>query len=355
MNADMESAPRMQCLGVNYRTAPVAVRERFSVPRSRLVQGNILLHALPGVDECVLLSTCNRTEIYYWSSEPEMAYESILNHFLGDVAQADEFSACFYNFCAEEALEHLAAVASGLDSMVVGETEIFGQIKDAYRAAVEGGTTATSANRTFQRIFSIAKKVRTQTRITAGPTSLGAVAVQLAHRALGGLEGINVLVVGAGEIARSTAQSLCSRGAESIFVANRSYDRAVALAEQVGGRVIRFSEWIPYLEKIDIVIVSTASPVYVVSPAVLRATQGSREERPLFLIDLSVPRNVDPACAEVPGVHVYDIDDMEAMVADTRRRRSSEIEHGAVLIREWMLENAPDLLCRQVEPIRLAD
>ncbi len=339
--------PELCCLGLNYRTAPLAVRERFSVSRAGLVQANVAICALPGVCECVLLSTCNRTEIYYWSMEPEQARLSIMHHFFGSGAATESLSACFYNFSCESALEHLAAVASGLDSMVVGETEIFGQLKDAYRAALEAGTTSTAANRTFQRIFSIGKKVRTDTHITSGPTSMGAVAVQLACQSLGELSGANVLVVGAGEIARSTARSLRSRGAESIFVANRSYDRAVALAEQVGGRVIRFSEWVPYLEQIDIVIVSTASPVYVVSPGVLRTVQAARNGRMLFLIDLSVPRNIDPACGEIPGVTLYDVDDMQAIVADTRTRRSAQIELGLGLIRDWLQENAPDILYRK--------
>lgn len=342
-----DSQPELCCLGLNYRTAPLSVRECFSVSRSGLVQANVDICALPGVSECVLLSTCNRTEIYYWSNEPERARLSIMGHFFGAGAATENLSACFYNLSCESALEHLAAVAAGLDSMVVGETEIFGQLKDAYRAALEAGTTSTSANRVFQRIFTIAKKVRTDTRITSGPTSLGAVAVQLACQALGELSGANVLVVGAGEIARSTARSLRSRGAESIFVANRSYDRALALAEQVGGRVIRFSEWIPYLEQIDIVIVSTASPVYVVSPHVLRSVQSARKGRMLFLIDLSVPRNVDPDCGAVPGVTLYDVDDMQSIVADTRTRRAAQIELGMNLIQSWMYENAPDLLHRK--------
>lgn len=335
--------PQMFCMGLNHRTAPVAVRECFSVPKGRLVEENAALAALPGVRECVLLSTCNRTELYYWSDEPEVAEPSIRNHFLQDAPVSAEGSACFYHYAAEEALAHLARVAAGLDSMVVGETEIFGQLKDAYRAAQEAGATAAFANRTLQHIFTIGKKVRSTTRITCGPTSVGAAAVQLARRILGGLENRRVLVVGAGDVARSTAQSLTSRGASTIFVANRSYDRAVELAKQVGGQVIRFSEWVPYLEQIDIVIVSTASPAYVVSPRVLTANLQSRRGRKLFLIDLSVPRNVDPACAEVPGVHVYDIDAMESMAHETRRARAAEISTGEALIHEWVRENAPVL------------
>ncbi len=347
MEPEHTELPQLHCLGLNYRTSPLEVREKFSVPRKQLVERNAELASLPGVEECVLLSTCNRTELYYWTHDPEGAHQAILAHLLGCESSAGELSTCFYSYASDYALEHLACVAAGLDSMVVGETEIFGQLKDAYRAAQEAATTATCANRTFQRIFSIGKKVRSETRITSGPTSVGAVAVSLAQRVLGGLAGANVLVVGAGEIARSTAQSLRSRGAESIFVANRSYDRAVSLAEQVGGRVIRFAEWVPYLEAIDIVIVSTASPVYVVSPAVLQGTQQTRCGRPLFLIDLSVPRNVDPACAQVQGVHVYDMDDLQAMVSDTRRLRAAEIASGEKLVRDWVLENAPDLLRRK--------
>ncbi len=337
-------APLFSCLGLNYRTCPVAVREQFSVGKSRLPEACRALRELPEIEECVLLSTCNRTEVYYWTHEPEEAARMILAHFLGGNPGVRADASCFYRHEGRAALFHLARVASGLDSMVVGETEIFGQLKDAYRVALEAGVTGGFANRTFQRVFSIGKKVRSNTSITSGPTSVGAAAVQMAQGILGSLSGSNVLVVGAGEVARSTAQSLRSRGAESIFVANRSYDRAVELAAQVGGRVIRFAEWVPYLERINIVIVSTASPVYVVSPPLLQGVQERRGGRPLFFIDLSVPRNVDPACAEVEGVHVYDMDAMEGMAAETRRARAAEIDAGELLIHAWVEENGNELL-----------
>ncbi len=340
-----EAPPLFSCLGLNYRTSPVAVREQFSVSKTRLDAACRALRSLPEIEECVLLSTCNRTEVYYWTYEPEEAARMILAHFLGGVSGVQADASCFYRHEGTSALFHLARVASGLDSMLVGETEIFGQLKDAYRVALAAGVTGGHANRTFQRVFSIGKKVRHETAITAGPTSVGAAAVQMAQDILGSLEGANVLVVGAGDVARSTAQSLRSRGAESIFVANRSYDRAVELAAQVGGRVIRFSEWVPYLERISIVIVSTASPVYVVSHALLPEVQGRRGGKPLFFIDLSVPRNVDPACAQVEGVHVYDMDAMEGMAAEARRARTREIAGGEELIRQWVEENGQELLC----------
>lgn len=339
----MSGDAQMNCLGLNYRSCPVAVREQFAVGKSRMAEVNAALSRLAGVDECVLLSTCNRTEIYYWSSSPEASLHAILGYFLGNAPETASRSQFFYHHVGRDALFHLAAVASGLDSMVVGETEIFGQLKEAYRIALECGVTGGYANRTFQNVFTIGKKVRSSSHITSGPTSVGAAAVQMTQEILGNLAGSNVLVVGAGEVARTTAQSLRSRGAESIFVANRSYDRAVELAQQVGGRVIRFSEWVPYLENIDIVIVSTASPVYVVSPPVLELVQQTRK-RPLFLIDLSVPRNVDPACGLVEEVYVYDMDAMEKMTAATRRQRAGEIAMCEQMIHEWSARNADSLL-----------
>ncbi len=347
----MNTELQMCCLGVNYRTCPVAVRERFAVSKTRLAEVNKALATLPGVAECVLLSTCNRTEIYYWSYAEEAAEMSILQYFLGYAHEQNEHREMFDRWSGERALFHLAAVASGLDSMVVGETEIFGQLKEAYRVALEAGVTGSYANRTFQHVFTVGKKVRSSSRITSGPTSVGAAAVQMAQEILGNLAGSNVLVVGAGDVARSTAQSLRSRGAGSVFVANRSYDRAVELAAQVGGKVIRFAEWVPYLENIDIVIVSTASPAYVVSPSVLEQVQQVRK-RPLFLIDLSVPRNVDPACALVDDVCVYDMDAMEKATAETRRLRHAEIADCEQIIREWLCEAAENLLKQRVSPVQ---
>ena len=344
MSADAAAHPQFLCMGLNYRTSPVAVRERVSYTKGRVGQVGQQLAALPGVEECVLLCTCNRTELYFWSRCPQDAEQAVMAYFAGAEPAAETLRACFYLHEGTAALSHLARVAAGLDSMVVGETEIFGQLKDAYAAALAAGTTGALSNRLFQHIFTIGKKVRSSTQITSGPTSVGAVAVQMAQEILHkGLEGSNVLVVGAGEIARSTAKSLRSRGAESIFVANRSYDRAVALAEQVGGRVIRFAEWVPYLENIDIVIVSTASPVYVVSPVVLQRVQQVRQ-RPLFLIDLSVPRNVDPACAQVAEVHVYDMDTLQERAADTAQHRQAEVAACDALIRAWVAEEGLQLL-----------
>ncbi len=339
---DASASPIMLTLGVNYRTCPVSIREQFSVAKSNLVNLNKSLLSLAGIEECVLLSTCNRTEVYAWVHDVKIAQHALMSHFLG--TDVDNDARYFYLHSGEDALYHLGAVAAGLDSMVIGETEIFGQLKDAYRNAQEAGSTGHYSNRCFQRSFSIGKKIRSSSKITSGPTSVGAAGVQMVSQINGGLAGQAVLIVGAGEVARTTAQSLMSRGAEAIFVANRSYDRAIELASQVGGNVIRFTDWIPYLEKIDIILVSTASPAYVISKAVLENILPKRQGKALFIMDLSVPRNVDPACAELEGVHLRDVDALESLANETRLSRQSEIAGCECILHEWVEENASDLL-----------
>lgn len=326
------------CLGVNYRTAPVAVREKFAVPMSKLEEMDAVLRQLPGMQGVVLLSTCNRTEIYFESTAPTETSRAIFGYF---ETTSQEY---FRLLSGAEALHHLACVAAGLDSMVIGETEIFGQLKQAYSAACSANSASSLLHRSFQAAFNVGKKVRSSIPLTIGPTSVGAAAVQLAQHILGSLTGATVLVVGAGEVARSTAQSLSSRGARSIFVANRSYDRARDLADRVGGHVIRFTDWIPFLEKIDIVIVSTAAPVYVVGPDILRKVCRTRNGRPLFLIDISVPRNVDPQCANVKGVTVYDMDTMQKIADETLQHRATVIQQGTRLIDSWLHELASPAL-----------
>lgn len=334
------------CLGVNHRTASVELREKFAVPPRELVEVTRCLRRESGADECVVLSTCNRTEVYYSAEDVRGTARRIQSHFLDKQAVPER---AFYLYCDDQALRHLALVASGLDSMVIGETEIFGQLKNAYRAACDAETVASPMHRIFQGVFSAAKKVRSSTRITAGPTSVGAAAVALAHRILGPLSGASVLVVGAGDVARATAQSLKSRGAQSLFVANRSYDRAQQLAQSVGGSVIRFAEWIPFLERTDIVIVSTAAPVYVVQQEAVKRACTSRRGKPLFIIDLSVPRNVDPACGELDGVVLYDMDALQAMTRETMQQRSLEVRRGAELIDDWLADDGAQLINRNSE------
>lgn len=334
--------PVFACLGLNHRTASVALREQVAVPQRKLADTVRELQSTSGVTEGVLLSTCNRTEFYFISVDPRLTKKAVFAHFLGKEAAVP--TEAFYLHRDVVALRHLAMVAAGLDSMVIGETEVFGQLKDAYRAACDAGVVGHTMHRVFQSVFSIAKRVRSSTQITSGPTSVGAAAVVLARDMLGDLAGAKVLVVGAGDVARSTAQSLRSRGAQSIFVANRSYERARVLAESVGGRVIRFAEWVPFLQQADIVIISTAAPVYVVTHQVVQQACASRGGRPLFLIDLSVPRNADPLCGEVDGAVLCDMDALQAMTRETMQQRYAEVRFGAQIIHDWLVDTGVHLL-----------
>lgn len=312
------------CVGLNHRTAPVEVRELFAVAPSKLGEASAELRSKIGVEEAVVISTCNRTEIYVSGGYEVVAQ---LEELLGGAEHC-------YHSSRMEAAVHLCRVASGLDSMVLGETEIFGQVKDAYQAAHQAGVTRGVLNRLFQKAFSIGKKVRTETGIQEGATSIGNVAVDLAEKIFGHLKDSEVMILGAGEMSRVTAQSLQSRGARSIFVANRSYDRALDLAQQMNGHAVRFDDWQLVLGQVDVVIGSTGAPHTIVHKADVEAVRRKRKFRPLFFIDIAVPRDIDPAVAEIEEVYLYDIDTLEQIASEARVRRAKQIEVCEEMIRE---------------------
>lgn len=330
---------KFACLGLNHRTTPVEVRERFSVPRHKLAGEGALIAALDSVGECVLLSTCNRMEIYFLSPDPARAFSELMERYLGLDGQHEHREHYFYELEGDVAISHLCRVLSGLDSMVLGETEIFGQAKEAYRIALEAGLTGGSVNKIFQCAFSIAKKVRTATGINTGAISVGSVAVDLAEQIFGRLAGARVLILGAGEMSRLTAQALTSRGAESVFVANRSYDRALELARTIGGEAIRYDHWFDYLKQIDIVIASTAAPHYILNRDMLLPLREARRYRSLFIIDISVPRNVSPDTASIDEVYLYDIDTLRQIADEGMSRRELEIARCETIIAEGMAKH----------------
>lgn len=307
------------CLGLNHRSAPVEVRERFAVVAARLGERAAEIRELPGIEESVVISTCNRTEFYLAGDCGDAAIRS-LRTVLGEGTDVH-----WYEKRRIEAARHLCEVASGLDSMVLGETEIFGQIKDAYRLAHAAGATSGVLNRLFQRAFGVGKKIRTETSIQEGATSVAGTAVELAEKIFGKLKGCRVIVIGAGEMSRQTAQALVSRGASSVFVTNRSFDRAEELAVEMGGRAVHFDEWQGVLAGVDVVISSTSAPHPVVMPFHVEAVRRVRKFRPLFLIDIAVPRDIDPAVGEIEEVYLYDIDTLEQLAADARGRRERQI------------------------------
>ncbi|MGD9748243.1 MAG: glutamyl-tRNA reductase [Verrucomicrobiales bacterium] len=328
------------CLGINHKTAPVEVREKLAFADSHLPEAIREMRRLEGMEETVVLSTCNRVEIYSAVNDPERAMESLreylTRHFdLGDFAQHIDF----YHHSGVGAAWHLFRVASGLDSMVLGETEIFGQVKKAYATAQEAGGTARRLNKLFQQAFQVGKLVRSSTRITHGSTSIGSVAVDLAEKIFGELSGCQVMIVGAGEMSRRTGKSLLSRGAKSIIVSNRSHDRAVELAEEMGGKAVRFDDWEETMIHVDIVITSTAAPHSIIHPAMVETVMKKRRGRSLFIIDIAVPRDVEPAVNELENVYLYDIDALEMMASEAREERERQIALCEAVIQSHLDEN----------------
>lgn len=324
------------CLGLNHRTAPVEVRERFAVGATKLGDASVELTQMHGVHEGVVLSTCNRTEFYLVAACAADALALLENHLAKKTLMGDQVTPHFYRKQKSEAARHLCRVVSGLDSMMLGETEIFGQVKTAYKTAHSAGATAGVLNRLFQRAFSVGKKVRTETRIQEGATSVGNVAVDLAEKIFGHLKDSEVMILGAGEMSRVTAQSLVSRGARSIFVSNRSFDRAEELAAEMGGSAVRFDEWQSVLERVDIVISSTGSPHAIVQRADVEKARRARKYRPLFFIDIAVPRDIDPAVGEIEEVYLYDIDTLEQLADQARSRRQEQIRECEKIIEAEM-------------------
>lgn len=312
------------CFGVSHQTAAVEIRERFAIPDSALAESLTRLWQAPGVEEGVLLSTCNRTEFYIVTRDSQLAIEPLFHDIYGPV-EARELQHLF-RLQAVSSIRHLFRVASGLESMVLGETEIFGQVKRAYEAAMRCGTTGGILNRLFQRAFHVGKHVRSKTAITRGNVSVGSVAVDLAEQIFGELDGRKIMILGAGETSERTAWSFQSRGAKQLFVSNRSFERATALAGAIGGRAVRFDNWEGEFQDLDILVSSTSAPHAIVCRANLEPVLRMRRGRPLFIIDLAMPRDVDPAVHEMDGVYVYDLDSLRAIAGRTLEARQKEAE-----------------------------
>jgi glutamyl-tRNA reductase len=307
------------CLGLSHHTAPVELREKFAVPEHTAAQLAAELARQPGLAEAVIVSTCNRVEYYVAAEQARDALVALERQLCLPAGDA------FFRHAAERSVAHLFRVVSGLDSMVLGETEILGQVKKAYQAAHEAGATGRHLNKLFQRAFNVAKDIRTNTNIQRGAVSVGSVAVDLAERIFGRLADCHVMILGAGETSELTAGALQARGVKAIFVANRSHERAVALAEKMGGKAIHFEDWAGDFRDVDILIGSTAAPHAVVTKEKLAPMMRQRPDRPLFCIDLAVPRDFDPAVNELDGVYLYDIDSLQQLADASLAVRRQEV------------------------------
>ena len=312
-------------LGVSHKTAPLDLRERLSLTEGRAVSALNELTGAEGIHEAAALSTCNRTELYLVVSDPVEAESTALGVLTRQAEiRPTELLGHLYSLRSGEAARHLFQVTAGLDSMIVGEAEIQGQVKRAYELALVEGATGPILNRLFRGALAAGGRVREETAIGERGISIPSVAVELARRTLGDLSERRVLVIGAGETAELVARALVARGVATVFVANRHYDRAIGLAQRFRGEAVRFEELPEQLESADIVVSATNSPHHIVERDGLEHVMRAREGRPLLIVDIAVPRDIEPECRALPGVSLHDIDDVQQTVERNASGREAE-------------------------------
>jgi glutamyl-tRNA reductase len=321
--------------GVSHKTAPVALRERLALTQVEAERFLREVVTLPEVREAAAISTCNRTELYMVVGDPVAAESAVLGRFATRAGiRPTELADVIYSPRNCDAARQLFRVASGLESMIVGESEVQGQVRRAYETALEAGVTGPLSNRLFTSALTTGKRVRAETAISQGRASISSVAVDLAEDVIDDLEHAHVVIIGAGETSELTAQALAEKGVKTVFVANRHAARARSVAQRFGGAVVSLDALPAQLVAADIVVASTSSPHPIVESEDLAEVIRQRNGRPLVMIDLAVPRDIDPACADLPGVTVYDIDDLQGVVARTLEVRAGEASRAEEIVEE---------------------
>jgi glutamyl-tRNA reductase len=355
-------------IGVNHKTAPIALRERVAISRDELAEATRALAATPGVAECMIVSTCNRVEMLAVVEGPEVQVAGFLSNYFG--IEASILGPHLYEYRDKEAVGHLFRMAASLDSMVVGEPQILGQVKEAFAVARAAGTVAGQLEQLLQGAFAAAKKARSETGIGSNSVSIASVAVDLARKIFGSLEGRTVFLVGAGKMSELAARHLVQQGAGAILVSNRTAERARRLAEELEGRVkpqvIDFEQLYEAASRADIVISSTGAPHPIFRPEHGHAFLHKRRNRPMFFIDIAVPRDVDPEMNKLDGIFVYDIDDLQQVAAAHMEERSRQAVDAETLIaseverfhlRRRTVNATPAIVAlqRKAEEIRVAE
>jgi glutamyl-tRNA reductase len=318
-------------LGINHKSAPVALREKVAFSEDRLAAALRTLHQENGIAEVVILSTCNRTEVYWTGLATGTELTQWLESHHGNNL---DLASSVYVHQESRAVEHAFSVASGLDSMVLGEAQILGQLKDAYRVAMELGSTGPILNKLFQAAFAAAKRVRSETGIGANAVSLAGATVSLARRVYSDLSAHNTLMIGAGEMNALTARHFVSAGVKRLVVANRTLSRAQTLASELHGHAAGLQDLDKELAEADIVIACTASPIPLITKRAAAAAVKARRRRPIFMVDMAVPRNIDPAVAELEDVYLFSIDDLEQLVGENLQQREAAARAAKLLIEE---------------------
>ncbi len=322
-------------VGLNHKTADIEVREKVAFDGPKLGEGLLRLRGLPEIEEAMILSTCNRVELYANVKDPVQASESIKT-FLSEFHDVNRelLDKSLYIYDDINAVRHIFRVASSLDSMVIGEPQILGQVKDAFEMALEKKTTGILLNRLMKKTISTAKKVRTETRIAENAVSISFAAVELAKKIFTNLSGKVSMLLGAGEMAELAARHLISNGVKEVIVVNRTYERACELARDFNGRPVKFDGFLQEMVRTDIVICSTGASRYVLMKDQMQKMMKERKQRPVFIIDISVPRNIDPEINALDNVYLYDIDDLQGIVDTNMFERKKEAEKAEKIIEE---------------------
>ncbi len=319
--------------GLNHRTAPIDIRERFAFCGANLNNAYEFFKDNADLEGAVILTTCNRTEIYATTRDIERGTQ-VLRNFMSAYSGMDnqQLEQYLYQPSCYDAISHLFRVAAGLDSMIVGESQILGQVKDAYQEAVQAGASDGVLNTLFQKAIYVGKKVRTETQINKQPLSVPYAAVELARRNLGSLQEKTVMVVGAGEMSELVTRCLMESGVHSVIVSNRSYDKAEVMARNFNGRAVRFDLLATEMNQADIIISCTAASHYVIRPENCKEVLESRQGRKIIMIDIAVPRDINPSLKEIDGVYIYDIDDLQGVVDANHLEKQKSIRQARQII-----------------------
>ena len=342
-------------MGLNFKTAPVEIREVLAVPTGQLGAALERLGAL-AISEGLLLSTCNRTEVYVVGEHVEQLYQAMIGYLaeMGHIADVSTLVPHLYRHHGMDAVDHLFRVSCGLDSMVIGETQILGQVRDAYRDSVEAGIIGKVMHQLFEQAIAVGKRAQTETRIGQNAVSVSYAAVELAKKVFRSLDGRRCMAIGAGETAKLTVKHLQSSGVKDIVIANRTLERAERLVEEIGGTAVPMADVPKYLQTVDVVISSTGAPGFVLTRSQVAEAIRQRRGRPIFLFDIAVPRDIDPAISELEGAFVYDIDDLQAVVNANLQERAEEAKRAERIILDEMDKFKSWLASQEVIPtIRL--
>jgi glutamyl-tRNA reductase len=341
-------------IGLNHRTAPVAVRERFWISETRRYEALAQLTPGEGIDEIVVLATCNRTEFFLWVSDPTLAVNSILRFLTAEYGLTLCQWKHFYRLLDEAALLHIFRVTSSLDSMVLGEPQIVSQVKNAWAQAQKTGSTGRFLDAFLQKALTVSKRVRNETAIGNSAVSVPCAAVELARDILGTLENKRVLLLGAGKMSELSARYLVNHGASSVWVINRTFERARELASELGGTAMPFEDRWEHLAKADIVISSTSCPHYILTRDEAASIVRQRDARPLVLVDIALPRDFDPKIREIDGVFLYDLDDLEQTVAHNAGEREAAALEAQKIVEDEAQGFRRKLLAERVVPTIVA-